>query len=149
MWNIKAQVIDSCISVIGSRPIIRANHLVRKIPLYFDEGPSSKPYQSQPVEPVTTLSTTKASCRGTQSCGTCAPSVAQGYSDTLCSLSVLRTDHPHVPQERRRPHVEPFVAHPLTDGTDLVLRAALLDAMDDDDDIEWPEGPFDRPHIAR
>ena len=36
--NIQAQVIDSYIPVILSRPIIRANHLVRKIPLYFDEG---------------------------------------------------------------------------------------------------------------
>ncbi len=115
--DIHAQVIDSCIAVIISRPLIRANHLVQKIPLYFDETPRSKPDQSQPVVPVTT----------------------QGYSDTLCLLSVLRTDHPHVPQERRRPHVEPFAAHPLTDGTSLILRDALLDAMEDDDDIERPE----------
>jgi hypothetical protein len=73
--NIQAQVIDSCIPVIVSRPIIRANHLVHKIPLYFDEGPSFKPDRSQPVEPVTTLSTTKARCRGTKSCGTRAPIV--------------------------------------------------------------------------
>jgi len=33
----------------------------------------------------------------------------------------------------------------LTDGNNLVPRAALLDAMEDDDDIEWPEDPFDRP----
>ena len=97
--NIQAQVIDSYIPVIVSRPIIRANHLVRKISLYFDEGPSSKPDKSQPVVPVATLSTTRERCRGTQSCGACAAFVAQGYSDTLCSLSALRTDHPHVPQE--------------------------------------------------
>ncbi len=36
----------------------------------------------------------------------------------------------------------------MTDGTNLVPRAALLDAMEDDDDIEWPEDPFDRPHRA-
>ena len=24
----------------------------------------------------------------------------------------------------------------------------MLDAMEDDDDIEWPEDPFDRPHRA-
>ncbi len=24
----------------------------------------------------------------------------------------------------------------------------MLDAMEDDDDIEWPENPFDRPHRA-
>jgi len=146
--DIHAQVIDSCISVIISRPLIRENHLVKKIPLYFDEATHSKTDRSQPVVPVTTLATTKARCRGTQTCGTCAPYVAQGYSDTLCSLSVLRTDHPHVPQERRRPHVEPFAAHPQTDGASLIPRDALLDAMEDDDDIEWPENPFDRPHRA-
>ena len=71
--------------------------------------------------------------------------MAQGYSDTLCSLSVLRTD---VPQERRRPHVEPFAAHPLTDGTNLIPMDELLDAMEDDDDIQWPKNPFDLPHRA-
>jgi hypothetical protein len=53
--------------------------------------------------------------------------------------------HPHFPLERRRPHVEPFAAHPLTDGTSLIPRDALLDAMEDDDDIEWSENPFDQP----
>ena len=43
---------------------------------------------------------------------------------------------------------EPFATHPLTDGTKLIPRNALLDAMDDDNDIEWPEDPFDRPHRA-
>ena len=61
---------------------------------------------------------------------------------------MLRTDHPHVPQERRRPHVEPFATHLLTDETKLIPRNALLDAMEDDDDIELPEDPFDRPHGA-
>ena len=72
--------------------------------------------------------------------------VAQGYDDNLCSLSVLRTDHPHVPTERRRrPHVEAFATHPLTDGSQLIPKSALLDALEDDDDIELPEDPFDRP----
>jgi len=87
IMDIHAQVIDSCIDD-SPRPLIRANHLIQKIPLYFDETPRFKPDLSKPVVSVT-----------------------QGYSDTLCSLSVLRTDHPHVPQERRRPHVEPFAAH--------------------------------------
>ena len=109
-------MLDSCIAVIIGRPLIRENHLVRKIPLYFDEVTRSKPNQSQSVLPVTALSSARARCRGTQSCVTCAPFVAQGYDDTLCSLSVLRTDHPHVPTERRRrPHVDAFAEHPLTD----------------------------------
>jgi len=73
--DIHAQVLDSCIAIIVGRSIVRENHLVRKIPLYFNEIPN-------------------------------IPLVAQRYSDTLRSLSALRTDHPHVPQERRRPHVE-------------------------------------------
>ncbi len=37
---------------------------------------------------------------------------------------------------RRRPHVEAFATHPLTDGSQLIPRSALLDALEDDDDIE-------------
>jgi hypothetical protein len=39
--NIHTQVIDSCIVVIISRPVIRENHMVHRIPLYFDEGTRS------------------------------------------------------------------------------------------------------------
>ena len=39
--GIHAQVLDSCIAIIVGRPIIRENHLVRKLPQYFDEIPSS------------------------------------------------------------------------------------------------------------
>jgi hypothetical protein len=38
--------------------------------------------------------------------------------------------------------------NPLTDGTNLIPRNALLDDMEDDDDIEWQEDPFDHPHRA-
>jgi len=111
--NIHAQVIDSCMAEIITRPVIRGNHMVHKTPLYFDEGTHSKPYQGQPVLPVTTLSTTRAKCRVTQSCGICAPFVEQGYDDTLYSLSVLRTDHPHV---------NAFADHPLTVGSHSFRR---------------------------
>ena len=142
--NIHAQVLDSFIAVILVRPLIRENHLVQKIPLYFDEVTRFKPNQSQSVLPVAALSSTSARCRGTQSCVTCVPFVAQGYDGTLCSLSVLRTDHPHVQTERRRrPHVDAFAEHPLTDGSHLIPRS-----VEDDDDIDWPEDPFDRPDSA-
>ena len=71
--NIHAQVLDSCIAVIIGRPLIRENHLVQKIPLYFDEVTRFKPNQSQSVLPVTSLSSTRARCRGTHMrpiCGT-------------------------------------------------------------------------------
>ena len=147
--NIYAHLLDSCIAVIISKPVIHENHLVQKISLYFDEPQSSKPHQSQLVLPAITLSSTRARCIGTQSCVTCAPFVAQGFDDILCSLSVLRTDHPHDTTERRkRPHVEAFATHPLTDGSQLIPRSALLDALENEDDIEWPEDPFDRPDGA-
>jgi len=41
IYNINAQVIDSCTAVIISRPVIREQHLVTKIPQYFDEIPRS------------------------------------------------------------------------------------------------------------
>ncbi len=49
---------------------------------------------------------------------------------------------------RRRPHVNAFADHPLTDGFQLFPRSAFLDVLEDDDDIQWPEDPFDRPANA-
>ncbi len=50
---------------------------------------------------------------------------------------MLSTDHPHVPTERRRrPHVDAFAEYPLTDGSHLIPTSALLDAVEDDDDID-------------
>jgi len=40
--------------------------------------------------------------------------------------------------------VKPFATHPLTDGTNLIPRNALLDAMEDDDEPSHraePESP--------
>jgi hypothetical protein len=54
--DIHEQVKDSCIAVIISRPLIRANHLVQKIPLYFDKTPNL----SQPMVPVRTLAVRRA-----------------------------------------------------------------------------------------
>ena len=36
----------------------------------------------------------------------------------------------------------------LTDGSYLIPRSALLDAVEDDDGIDWPEDPFYRPDSA-
>ena len=58
-----------------------------------------------------------------------------------------RPDRPLVPQERlRRPHVDAFAN--LTEST-LIERSQLLDAIVDDDDIEWKTDPFEmRPKSA-
>ena len=143
--NIHAQIIDSCIAVITSRPVIRENHLVQKIPLYFDETTRSQPKENQAVRPVT-LATTRARCVGAQPCDTCTPFVALGYDNTLCSLSRLRDRHPLVPQNQRRPpHVTPFADPTQLDMDNLIPKDALLDAIEDDNDIEWNIDPFEYP----
>ena len=146
--RISAKIIDSCIDLIISRPVIRENHLVHKIPHYFDETNRSKPYLSQSVRPVTP--STKASCVGAQPCVTCTPFVAQGYDNTLCSLTVPRFDRPRVPHERRRmPHADPFANQPPIEGANLIDKSEVLDPLADDDDIDWKENPFEiRPERA-
>ena len=37
IFSISAKILDSCIDIIIGRPIIRAYHLVHKIPRYYDE----------------------------------------------------------------------------------------------------------------
>ena len=43
IFSINAKIIDSCIDIIIGRPVIRENHLVHKIPRYFDEYPALDP----------------------------------------------------------------------------------------------------------
>jgi len=110
--SIDTQAIDSCIAVIISTSVIREQCLVTKIPQCFDEIPRSKPDQSQSVTPAAAPSATRAVCLGSMPCMTCSPFVTQGYNVTLCSLTVRRSDHPHVPIERRRrPHDAAFADH--------------------------------------
>ena len=55
-----------------------------------------------------------------------------------------RPDHPLVPQDRhRRPHVDAFVDLTPIDESTLIERSQLLDAIADDDDIEWKTNPFE------
>ena len=58
LFSLHAKVIDNCIDVIVSRPVIREHHFVQKIP---HETTSSKPYLSQSVTPVTS-SLARVSC---------------------------------------------------------------------------------------
>ncbi len=142
LYRLHANVIDSCIDIIVGRPVIREHHLVHKLPHYFDETTSSKPDLSQSVTPVTP-SLAKASSVCAQPCTTCTPFVMQGYDNTLCSLTMKRPDRPLVPQERdRRPHVDAFANITPIDESTLIERSQLLDAIVDDDDIEWKTDPF-------
>ena len=71
----------------------------------------------------------------------------QGYDNTLCSLTMKRPDRPLVPPGRRRgPHVDAFADITPIDESTLIER---LDAIADDDDIEWKTDPFEmRPESA-
>ena len=149
LYRLHANVIDSCIDIIVGRPVIREHHLIQKIPHYFDETTSSRPDLSQSVTPVTP-SLAKLSRVCAQPCTTCTPFVMQGYDNTLCSLTMKRPDRPLVPPERRRrPHVDAFADITPIDESTLIERSQLLDAIADDDDIEWKTDPFEmRPESA-
>ena len=55
-----------------------------------------------------------------------------------------RPDRPLVPQEhRRRPHVDAFADLTSIDESTLIEKSQLLDAIADDDDIEWKKDPFE------
>ena len=61
-------------------------------------------------------------------------------------------DRPLVPPERcRRPHIDAFADITPIDESNLIERSQLLDAIADDDDIEWKTDPFDEyePRNAR
>jgi len=69
---------------------------------------------------------------------TCTPFVMPGYDNTLCSLTMKRPHRPPVPPERRRrPHVDAFADLTPIDDSTLIERSQQLDAIADDDDIEW------------
>ena len=73
------------------------------------------------------------------------PFVMQGYDNTLCSLTMNRRDHPLVAQERhRRPHADAFADLTLIDESTLIKKSLLLDAIVDDDDIEWKIDSLER-----
>ena len=61
-----------------------------------------------------------------------------GYEHTLCSLA----GRPHTPQQRDN------IKHPTIKEEDLIKKQALLDPLEDDDDIEWNHNPFDVDHVS-
>ena len=59
-------------------------------------------------------------------------------------MTMKRPDRPLVQQERhRRPHVNAFADLTSIDETTLIEESQLLDAIADDDDIEWKTDPFE------
>ena len=101
IFSIDAKIIDSCIDIIIGRPIIRAYHLVHKIPRYFDEVSRSRPDLSHSDLPASTSSTSK-NCISAIPCAQCPSFAALGYETTFCSLTTRKTDHlPDLPDEPR------------------------------------------------
>ena len=141
IFSIHAKIIDSCIDIIISRPVIRENHLVHKLPHYFDEVPRSRPYMSHSTLPVTP-SCEFTGCISAISCATC-PAFAAGYDTTLCSLTLEETDHPLVQQEQPRPLAASFADPWSSEGSHLIAKSELLGTLEDDDDIDWKPNPFD------
>ena len=105
IFSISAKIIDSCIDIIIGRPIIRAYHLVHKIPRYFDEVSRSRPYLSHSDLPVSTsLASANSICA--IPCAQCPAFAAHGYDTTLCSLVAGETDHLLDLPDEPRPLVE-------------------------------------------
>ena len=154
--NIKASVIDSCIEVIVGLPDIPSHRLIHLIPSNFDTPdptylePQSTSEGTNPRVPheSTTLSllapankstkNTAARSRGSVPCNKCSAFIAMGYDHTLCSVA----GRPHTPQQRVNQ------SHPTIREEDLIKKSELLDPLEDDDDIEWKQSPFDVDHLS-
>ena len=84
-----------------------------------------------------TIATMRARCVSAQPCGTCTPFVAIDF--------VLTVTIEGSPSPRRHPHVTPFADPTQLDMENLMPKDALLDAIEDDYDIEWSTDPFEDP----
>ena len=130
IFSIHAKIIDSCIDIIVSRPVIRENHLVHKLPHYFDEVPRSRPYMSHSTLPATPLCEFTG-CISAISCATC-PAFVAGYDTTLCSITLEETDHPLVQQEQPRPLAASFADPWSSEGSHLIAKSELLGTLEDE-----------------
>jgi len=80
-----------------------------------------------------TLSTRYAKSRGARPCETCAPFISMGYGNTMCSA----TGRLYTPQERSH------IPHPSISEVDLIRKDSVLDPIEDDDGIDWPDSPYE------
>jgi hypothetical protein len=92
IFAINAKIIDSCIDIIVSRPVIRAYHLIHKIPYYFDEVTRSKPDLSHSILPATPARAI-VNCINAIPCAQCPTFYVPGYDINLCALVSEETDH--------------------------------------------------------
>ena len=133
--SIKAKVIDSCIEVI------RSHHLICKIPSYFDEI-ESRCQSNQEARPVS-----KPICNACHSCAhpRCQHSHAKqmGIETDQYSIWMTRSDQSPDPIDGKVCcSAVPSANSQLLETYDLIEKGDVLDSIDDDDDIEWPENPF-------
>ena len=92
IFAINAKIIDSCIDIIVSRPVIRAYHLIHKIPYYFDEVTRSKPDLSHSILPATPARAI-VNCINAIPCAQCPAPAVPGYETTSYSILTQGTDH--------------------------------------------------------
>ena len=135
-------MIDSCTKVIVDRPVIRSHHLVRKIPSYFDEV-ESRCQSNQEARPAST-----PICSLCRSCAhpRCQQSHAKQMGIDVGEDSTWMTRPDQSPDPLDGPvccSAIPSANPQLLETYDLVENSDVLDSIDDDDDIEWPDNPFD------
>ncbi len=135
-------MIDSCIEVIIGRPVIRSHHLTRKLPSYFDEV-ESRCQSNQEAWPVST-----PICSACHSCEhpRCQQSHAKqmGIDVGEDSIWMTRPDQSPDPLDGQVCcSAIPSANSELLETYDLVEKGDVLESINDDDDIEWPENQFD------
>ena len=137
--SIKAKVIDSCIKVIIDRPVIRSHNLVRKIPSYFDEV-ESRCQSNQEARPAST-----PICSLCRSCAhpRCQQSHAKQMGIDVGEDSIWMTRLDQSPDPLDGSVCCSVIPSADSQTYDLVEKGYVLDSIDDDDDIEWPDNPFD------
>ena len=101
--SIEANVINSCIEVIIGLPDIRSHRLVHRITSYFDSPPPPQGISQASTLPTIALlvrrdtkTTSRALCKGSLPCSTCAFLLARDHDNTLCSVA----GRPNTPQCR-------------------------------------------------
>ena len=136
IFAINAKIIDSCIDIIVSRPVIREYHLVHKFPYYFDEVTRSKPDLSHSILPATPARAI-VNCINAIPCAQCPTFFVPGYDINLCALVSEETDHLLVLPDEPRPLAAPFADPRSSEGMHLIAKSEVLGTLEDDDDIEW------------
>jgi len=150
---IEANVIDSCIEVIIGLPDIRKQRLIHRIPSYFD-APELAFLEPTYIPEINTQSTPENLAYGALSAASvshfhCTPNYehllceGQGLAIPVHHLSAWDMITLYAQQMRRAPQEIRRMPHPSITEIDLIRKGSVLDPIEDDDDIEWPDNPYE------